>query len=81
MEQLHLIFTDKQVLLSKKAYVSWLEIQAEFDGYQASLGPWDAAATTSWLEEEYDLAPSAEEQVRSLLLNDQMVCNISFVTR
>ena len=81
MDELHIIFTDEQVLLSKKAYASWREIQAEFNDYKASLGPWDAATTVFWLEEEYDLVPSAEEQIALLLSSDQTVQTVSFATK
>jgi hypothetical protein len=81
MDELHIIFTDEQVIVSKKAYASWQKVQAEFDDYKASLGPWDAATTVSWLEEEYDLAPSAEEQIASLLSSDQTARTISFETK
>jgi hypothetical protein len=39
IDGLHIIFTGEQVLVSKKAYASWQEIQVEFDAYKASLGP------------------------------------------
>ena len=81
MDELHIIFTDEQVLVSKKAYGSWQEVQAEFDDYKASLGPWDAATIVSWLTEEYDLAPSAEEQIASLLSSDQTTQTVSFATK
>lgn len=81
MDKLHIIFTDEQVLVSKKGYASWQEVQAEFDDYKASLGPWDAATTVSWLEEEYDLTPSAEEQIVSLLSSDQTARTVSFATK
>jgi hypothetical protein len=81
VDQLHIIFIDEQVVVSKKAYVSWREMQAEFDGYKASLGPWNATTTMSWLEEEYDLVPSAEEQVRSLVSSDEAVRTLSFATK
>jgi hypothetical protein len=80
MDELHIIFTDEQVLVSKKAYASWQEVQAEFDAYKGSLGPWDTATTVSWLEQEYNLAPSAEEQISSLLSGDQTVRTLSFAT-
>jgi hypothetical protein len=81
MEELHIIFTDEHVVVSKNAYASWQEVQTEFDGYKASLGPWDAATTVSWLAEEYDLAPSAEEQIALLVSSDQTTRTISFPTR
>ena len=78
MDELYIIFTDEHLLVSKKAYASWQEVQAEFDGYKASLGPWDAATTVSWLEEEYNLVPSAKEQIASLMSSDQTVRTVSF---
>jgi hypothetical protein len=36
----HLIYLDDGLLLSKKRYSNWREIQDEFDTYVASLGPW-----------------------------------------
>jgi hypothetical protein len=80
MEDLHIIFTEEQVLASKKPYALWQEIQAEFDDYKASLGPWDAATIVSWLTEEYDLVPSAEEQIELLLSSDQIVRTLSFAS-
>lgn len=81
MDELHIIFTDEQVLVSKKTYASWQEVQAEFDDYKASLGPWDAVTTISWLEEEYALTPSAEEQIASLMSSDQVVRTLSFAPK
>jgi hypothetical protein len=78
MNELHIIFTDEQVWVSKKAYASWHEIQAEFDDYKASLGPWDAATAVSWLDEEYDLVPSANEQIESLMSSDETVRTVFF---
>lgn len=80
MEELHIIFIEEQVLVSKKRYASWQEIQAEFDDYKASLGPWDTATTVSWLAEEYDLVPSAEKQIESLVSGDQAVRTLSFAS-
>jgi hypothetical protein len=81
MDELHIIFTKGPVLVSKKAYASWQEIQAEFDDYKASLGPWDAATTITWLAEGYDLMPSAEEQIASLMSSDQTARILSFATK
>jgi hypothetical protein len=81
MNQLHIIFTEEQVIVSRKAYASWQEIQGDFDSYKASLGPWDELTTVAWLEEEYDLLPSADEQVRSLLSSDQTIRALSFLIK
>lgn len=80
MDELHIIFTDEQVLLYKKAHASWREVEVESDDYNASLGPWDAATNVSWLAEEYDLVHSAEEKIAVLLSSDQTAQTVSFAT-
>jgi hypothetical protein len=79
MSELHIIFTEEEVLISTKPYASWREIQDEYADYKASLGPWDAATVTSWLDEEYsDLVPKAEKQVEALLSGVQVTRSVTF---
>jgi len=79
MSEIHIIFTEDEVLISTEPYASWREIQGEYDGYKASLGPWDAATVSSWLDEEYsDLIPSAEEQVLALVSGSRATQSVSF---
>lgn len=80
MSELHIIFTkNEEVLISRKPYASWREIQDEYDGYMASLGPWEVDTAVSWLEDEYsNLVPSAQEQVDALLTSGQVVRLLSF---
>lgn len=80
MSELHIIFTrNEEVLISRKPYASWREIQDEYDGYMASLGPWEVDTVVSWLEDEYsNLVPSAQEQVDVLLTSGQVVRLLSF---
>ena len=81
MGDLNIIFTEAELLVSKKSYSSWREIQDEYDDYKASLGPWDAKTVSSWLNEEYDnLAPSAEAQVEALLSGHDLVRAVSFTS-
>jgi hypothetical protein len=81
MGDLNIIFTEANVLVSKKLYSSWREIEDEYDDYKASLGPWDAKTVSSWLDEEYgDLAPSAEAQVEALLSSQDLVRAVSFTS-
>ena len=80
--ELHIIFTGDEVLVSRKAYASWREIQDEYGDYKTSLGPWDETTTASWLNEEYvDLVPPANEQVAALLSSDQIVRALTFRTK
>ncbi len=83
MNELHIIFTRKEgVLISRKPYASWREIQDEYDDYMASLGPWDVTTVVSWLDEEYStLLPPAQEQVDTLLSSEQIVQSLSFTKR
>lgn len=80
MSELHIIFTRREeVLISRKQYDSWRQIQDEYEDYMTSLGPWESATVASWLDEEYsDLVPSAQEQVEALLSSEQVVRSVSF---
>ena len=81
MCDLNIIFTETEVLISKKAYSSWREIQHEYVDYKASLGPWDATTVACWLADEYrDLAPSADAQVAALLSSQDSVRPVSFAS-
>ncbi len=63
----YIVFTDKEVILSKQKYESWREIQNDFVDYKASLGPWCVADTIEYLNEEHpSLNPNAEQQIKSL---------------
>lgn len=66
--ELHIIYTDLNVILSKKEYDNWIQIQEDFADYKASLGPWHVDEMIDFLNEEYgNLLPSASEQVNELL--------------
>lgn len=66
--ELHIIYTETKMLLSKKQYGSWREIQAEFSDYKTSLGPWPADAVIDYLQTDYPgLDPSPAVQVTELL--------------
>lgn len=65
--ELHLIYTDSNVVLSKKKYADWIHIQEDFPDYKTSLGPWNLDEMVDFLNEEYDnLSPSASAQVNEL---------------
>ncbi len=76
---LHIIYTEQEMLLSKRVYSSWQEIQVEFTDYKASLGPWTEEEIIEYLADEYsDLEPSAEQQVASLVSSMQLAYKLSF---
>ncbi len=65
--ELHLIYTDSNVVLSKKKYADWVQIQEDFPDYKTSLGPWNLDEMIDFLNGEYDnLLPSASAQVNDL---------------
>jgi hypothetical protein len=79
---LHIIYTQREMLLSKRAYSSWREIQDEYTDYQTSLGPWAEEEVIEYLSDEYpDLEPSAEQQVASLVSSAQPAHTLSFRRR
>lgn len=80
--ELHIIYTETQVLLSKRAYASWTEIQDEYDTYKTSLGPWDEEDVIDFLAEEYtDIAPPARDQVGAFVSSNDVVSEVTFVAR
>lgn len=67
------------MLLSKKKYESWREIQDQYPDYMTSLGPWGSEETAEYLESEYpDLEPVAIEQVKALLSGNEDSKELSF---
>lgn len=72
--QLHIIYLRSgRVLLSKKEYSSWREIQDEYEDYMTSLGPWSAEDVLGFLREEYPRAPFfSAEQVDALVNGDDV---------
>lgn len=51
---LHLIYLrPDRLLVSKRAYADWREIQDEYDDYMTSMGPYDEGALLDFLAEQY----------------------------
>jgi hypothetical protein len=76
---LHIIYTENAVLLSKRLWSSWREIQDTLPGYKTSLGPWEACDTAHFLQDEYpDLRPGAEAQVQALEAGAQETIALTF---
>lgn len=76
---LHIIYTHDAMILSKESFGSWREIQDQYDGYMASLGPWDAETVIDYLAFDYtDLQPSAREQVSALMTSTSVTSRVSF---
>lgn len=65
--RLHIIYTESEIVLSKKDYASWQEVQQDFPDYKASLGPWLDNDVVEYLDAEYsNILPSAHTQVTAL---------------
>ncbi len=78
-QTLHIIYNGTQVLLSKRPWSSWKEIQSAYADYKASLGPWSSAEATLFLQDEYaDLKPSVGDQVRALEASSAETITLTF---
>ncbi len=79
MMKLHIIYTQNSILLSRRTYTSWREIQEEYPSYKASLGPWTYEEVVEYLADEYtNLHPFAKEQVTAFLKGNEEVCFLTF---
>ncbi len=78
--KLYIIYTDQDVLISKKDYSSWKEIQEEYVDFKTSLGPWQTEDVIDFLSCEYEekLLPSASVQVNSLLRESDLATALSW---
>lgn len=70
---------DDRILLSRRRYDSWQQIQEGVVGYMASLGPWSPEATIEYLDDEYPgLDPTAATQVHALLASAEPIVCLRF---
>ncbi|MDF2077100.1 hypothetical protein P2Q70_21135 [Pseudomonas mendocina] len=77
--QLHIVYTETNILLSKHPYTSWREIQDEYESYKTSLGPWEHDEVIEYLADEHpNLSPSAQEQVGAFLVEASIVKTLTF---
>jgi hypothetical protein len=71
---LHIVFTGTHVVLSKKNYTQWIQIQGDFSDYKASLGPWGVDEIIDYLNIEYgNLLPSAYLQVHEFINSNEII--------
>jgi hypothetical protein len=77
--ELHLIYTETNVVLSKKQYGDWMQIQKEYPDYKASLGPWSLEEMIDFLNEEYsNLQPRADTQVNEFYNSGDITKELSW---
>ncbi|AFY74880.1 hypothetical protein Syn7502_02956 [Synechococcus sp. PCC 7502] len=76
---IHIIFTDTDVIISKKYYASWHEIQAEYVNYKTSLGAWSTREVIDFLQSEYqDLEPSTVIQVEAFMRSPDIATILTY---
>jgi hypothetical protein len=69
---LYIIYLESRMLLSKKCYSGWRQIQDEFADYKASLGPWPVVEVLEFLCTEYPShCPFNRQQIDRFLLSDE----------
>jgi hypothetical protein len=77
--ELHIIYTETEMLLSKERFGSWREIQDLYADFKTSLGPWEHEAVVEYLASEYSgLVPPAASQVEALLGAKAPTCVLTF---
>ena len=74
----HLIFLRAgAVLLSRKPYADWREIQDEWDDYMTSLGPWTEEDVVDFFQQQYGLDerrwPFTVKAVRAFAASQRVV--------
>jgi hypothetical protein len=69
---LHIIYLESKMLLSRKQYPGWRQIQEEFPDYKTSLGPWPVSEVLDFLRAEYPISqPFTREQIERFLASDE----------
>lgn len=77
--ELHIIYTETEMLLSKERFTTWREIQDRHADYKTSLGPWEHDAVIDYLAFDYPgLEPSAVVPVEALLAAGSQTCVLTF---
>lgn len=77
--QIWLIYTPERLLISKKSYADWREIQAEYEDFMTSLGPWSAELLLEFLESEYPQTGAGfQGQIAQLLHSAQLTRELIF---
>ncbi len=78
MRDIHIIYLDDGVvLLSKRPYASWREIQAEYSSYMASLGPWGVEEVIDFFRTDLGpddrVWPMDESRIRAFAASEALV--------
>lgn len=68
-----IIYLNDKIMISKKAYPDWHEIQKEFPDYISSLMPMTESELIQYLNEEYSSPPFSENKIRSFFRNNDII--------
>ncbi len=74
----HVVYLRRDALLiSRKPYADWREIQDEWDDYMTSLGPWTVEEVVGFFEQQYGPDerrwPFAAAEVEAFAASDRLV--------
>lgn len=70
---------DDRILLSRRRYDTWQQMQEEVAYYMASSGPWSLEDTIEYLDDEHPgLDPSAATQVNAFLASAEPIVCLRF---
>lgn len=58
-----IIYLNDQIMISKKEYSDWHEIQKEFPDYISNLTPMTESELIQYLNEEYSSPPFSENEI------------------
>lgn len=68
---LHIVYCKSQMLLTKRHYDDWRQIQSAFPDYKASLGPWTADEVMDYFRHDWgddgSRWPFSREQIQTFL--------------
>lgn len=67
--QIHIIYLKERMVLSKKRYSGWREIQDDYDDYTTSLGPWTAQEVIDFFRDDFPKSPLpfSEARIRAFM--------------
>ena len=71
---LNFIVTDVGIILSKKIYDDWYEVQDDwYDIYKASLGPWSPQDMLDYLVDDYNLNPDEIVEITNWINSESTI--------
>ena len=76
--KVYYIILESNILLSKRKYNNWREIQEEYyDDFKASMGPWSYEEIISYLEDDFNDEnkwPFIKENLIDFFESNEIIC-------